>query len=376
MKHLILGPVVFLAGEHYDIVWTTYEKGAAWVEVGGKKYYDTITGIVRSDDTVHEVSVPQSELDKARKYEVSFLQVFERKAYFPITAEVAESKKYDFCPVPENPNIYVVGDAHGCVDTAAETGMFYGDKLNLLVLNGDVADNNTVEQLGEVVDLAHRITFGELPVVYVRGNHDIRGAASVMLNRYAGTDNGQFYFDFTAGNVYGIVLDCGEDKVDSHKEYGGLCAFDEYRKQQIKFLDEILDKKKYLDFDRILVFCHIEPQAEGNINMSDIYLQWIKRLNILKPDIMICAHEHIIKYFPPKSTFFGKGEIGFPVFVGSIFDEEWKRDICVLNDFAGTAVNFENDGLHLRVTGPEKNVIEQKTVQYASINVFNKAYYN
>ena len=196
MKHLILGPVVFLAGEHYDIVWTTYEKGAAWVEVGGKKYYDTITGIVRSDDTVHKVSVPQSELDKARKYEVSFLQVFERKAYFPITAEVAESKKYDFHSVVENPNI------------------------------------------------------------------------------------------------------------------------------------------------------------------------------------MIRAHEHIIKYFSPKSTFFGKGEIGFPVFVGSIFDEEWKRDICVLNDFAGTAVNFENDGLHLRVTGPEKNVIEQKTVQYASINVFNKAYYN
>lgn len=53
--------------------------------------------------------------------------------------------------MPENPNIYVVGDAHGCVDTAAETGMFYGDKLNLLVLNGDVADNNMVEQLGEVV---------------------------------------------------------------------------------------------------------------------------------------------------------------------------------------------------------------------------------
>lgn len=107
--------------------------------------------------------------------------------------------------------------------------------------------------------------------------------------------------------------------------------------------------------------------------MSDIYLQWIKRLNILKPDIMICAHEHIIKYFPPKSTFFEKGEIDFPVFVGSIFNMERNRDICVLRGFAGTAVNFESNGLNLRVTGPEKNVIEQKKVQYAVKNEFGKA---
>ena len=49
MKHLISGPVVFLAGEHYDIVWTTDEKGAAWVEVGGKKYYDTITRLLQTN---------------------------------------------------------------------------------------------------------------------------------------------------------------------------------------------------------------------------------------------------------------------------------------------------------------------------------------
>ena len=36
MKYLIEGPAAFIAGKHYDIVWTTTEKGVAWVEINGK----------------------------------------------------------------------------------------------------------------------------------------------------------------------------------------------------------------------------------------------------------------------------------------------------------------------------------------------------
>ena len=70
MKHLEHGPVVFLAGEHYDIVWTTSVQGAAWVKSGGREYYDTVTGILRTEDTVHKVTVPKEVLDAEGGYTI------------------------------------------------------------------------------------------------------------------------------------------------------------------------------------------------------------------------------------------------------------------------------------------------------------------
>ena len=59
MKYLIEEAVVYVAGDYYNIIWNTTEKGLAWVEICGEKYYDADNGNIKSEEFVHKVKVPQ-----------------------------------------------------------------------------------------------------------------------------------------------------------------------------------------------------------------------------------------------------------------------------------------------------------------------------
>ncbi len=364
MKHLEHGPVVFLAGEHYDIVWTTSVQGAAWVKSGGREYYDTVTGILRTEDTVHKVTVPKEVLDAEGGYTIFFRQVFEKTSYRPKSDEKAENRSFDFRPVRKNAevNIYVIGDAHGFYKEAIAEGGYFGDKLDMLVLNGDIADNDIVAQLGGVLEIGFGVTHGNVPTVHVRGNHDVRGSAATLLHRFTGTDKGRFYFDFSAGDIYGIALDCGEDKLDSHIEYGGLNVFDVYRRKQTEFLDSIIGKGDYRKHRRVIVFCHIPLVTERNEPMADIYAEWVRRLNVIRPDVMICAHEHCTDFAAAGGNLFDRATLEFPVMTGSVLEAEWIDEVCCFRDIAGTAVSVGNERILMRVTDFEKKVREEYTI--------------
>ena len=86
-EYLLDEAAVFAATDHYDIIWNTTEKGLAYVECGGKKFYDHANGNVKSEETVHKVSVPKNVLDEAKEYTINFREVFERKPYFPTSSE-------------------------------------------------------------------------------------------------------------------------------------------------------------------------------------------------------------------------------------------------------------------------------------------------
>ena len=100
-EYLLDEAAVFAATDHYDIIWNTTEKGLAYVECGGKKFYDHANGNVKSEETVHKVSVPKNVLDEAKEYTINFREVFERKPYFPTSSEDLFSKTYAFRPVTE-----------------------------------------------------------------------------------------------------------------------------------------------------------------------------------------------------------------------------------------------------------------------------------
>lgn len=53
---------------------------------------------------------------------------------------------------------------------------------------------------------------------FSRGNHDMRGKLSEKMQTYTLTDNGNSYYSFQIGALWEMVLDCGEDKADSHEE--------------------------------------------------------------------------------------------------------------------------------------------------------------
>ncbi len=55
---------------------------------------------------------------------------------------------------------------------------------------------------------------------------------------YFPTPGDRFYYSFSHGGVRFVILDTGEDKSDSNKEYSGLVNFQPYLEEETKWLRE------------------------------------------------------------------------------------------------------------------------------------------
>ncbi len=338
---------VYLVGGEYQIIFNTVEEGIAWVEVNGEAFPDEKDGLMRSG-TVHRAHVPCGTLDAAKRYAVCFRALPERRPYWPQLGET-ERQEYAFRPVDwrDGLQIYHLADAHSHVPEAVEAGRFFGDRLDLLVMNGDIpAESKTEKDVLAVFDIAGGVTGGERPVVFARGNHDTRGKFAPAFPEYIGTDEGRTYFTFRTGGLWGIVLDCGEDKTDDSEEYGGIVRCEPFRRRQSDFLRRVIERReKEFDAEGVtlrLAICHVPFMTELMAAAGDKfdiererYAEWTTLLNGMGIDLMLCGHQHTLHAFRPGDPMMRYGA-EFPVLVGSM--PRFNRDAPETNRFVGAAV--------------------------------------
>ncbi len=126
-----------------------------------------------------------------------------------------------------------------------------------------------------------------------------------------------------------IVLDSGEDKEDSHKEYDGLVKFEEYRNNEYNWLTS-LDKSEFEQSRYKLVFCH-DPQIDDYFGMD-----WTFPLKELEMDLIIGGHYH-------KSEFID-GEL--PIFIdcGKDTGEIWAASMVTLKNDTVRMLTIDNNG--------------------------------
>lgn len=218
--------------------------------------------------------------------------MLDRKPYFSETSEIIE-KSYDFFPVKgEKIRAYHIADAHNMIDEPVNAAKAYG-KIDFLILNGDIPnDSGSVENFNTVYEICARITNGNIPVVFARGNHDLRGICAEKFEEYTPSYNGKSYYTVKLGGFWGVVFDCGEDKHDSNPEYGNTICCRAFREEETDFIKTVAKENKYSD-DEIFcraAICHIpftqkfEPPFDIE---DDIYGEWTEILNeCIKPDIM------------------------------------------------------------------------------------------
>jgi len=360
---------VYLADNAYYIMFHTYAPGIGWVRIGDKDYHDHVCGMVRSEDTVHKIKVPAHVLDEVGAYTINFRKIIDRCPYFPKSEEEVESRDYTFRSPKgrEKTNLYLLGDVHDRHQPGVDVGSYFGDDLDILVLLGDTSENGTRDGAMDAQRIAADITRGEVATLYVHGNHEARGRFSTELRHYVGVGD-VFHYTFHTDNIYGIVLDAGEDKFDQSREYGGLAVFDEYRREQIAFLDEVIAKGEYKNYEHVLVFLHIPLIQKRNEPMKDIYYEWIKRLNHIAPEVMLCAHEHVVQFIEPGSDFFGMKQ-EYPVVAVSVHEGEWVDDMrCRLLDLAGMAMTVTKDKLDFVVTDMEHKERERYSIDLTGRN--------
>lgn len=290
-------PSVFPVEKEYQVCVLVGAECTMWVEVAGKCYYDHSNGILRSGKFLHIAKVPQSALDEAKSYTVHLRKIIERKPYFTECGEI-ESAEFTFKPLTEKDsyNIINLADAHNLVDAPVAGGSYFGDALDLLILNGDIPNHSgDIEYFKAIYQIAGGISKGEVPCIFSRGNHDMRGIYGEQLADYSPTNNGKSYYTFRVGPVWGIVLDAGEDKVDGCKEYGFTVCCEAFREEEENFLDEVIAKGEYKDASVRLIISH-HPFAHRIRPPFDIeqerYARWSKKLKDIKPTLWLSGHLH------------------------------------------------------------------------------------
>ena len=109
-------------------------------------------------------------------------------------------------------SIYHLADAHGRTDLAKSCASYFGDDLDLLILNGDITEVGSVGDYESLFALSGEITYGGIPVLFSRGNHDTRGEQAERCNEFYPDNKNRNYYRFSVGILAGVILDCGEDK--------------------------------------------------------------------------------------------------------------------------------------------------------------------
>lgn len=287
------GPVVYAVEDQYQIVFFTSDNAVSWVEIGGERYYDLYAGSMRSADRVHKVEVPQKVLDSARGYTVCAQQMLYRGPFGGYKGDTI-SQSYDFRGVDASDGLqyYALSDVHEAVGAAAAA---CGEDADFVVLIGDLISMVETEADARLAsELAHSITGGEIPVIYARGNHEIKGEQAENLYKYVGSRNQGFaYWVTLSDQVFGVVLDMGEDHEDDWWEYYGTAQFDLYRAEQTRMLEQLLEAGDYKSYPYRMAICHI-PIV--HVNKHGYFAQtketWTKLLNELGADISLSGHEH------------------------------------------------------------------------------------
>ncbi len=359
----VTAPIVYAVGHSYQIMIPVKEPCVMWVRVGDHCYYDDSNGILRSARTTHRMIVPMEVLNEEKQYTVCWRTVPERKPYFTVPGE-EETYSSVFRPVGKSPvRLYHIADAHNRVELPVAAGSYFGGELDLLVLNGDIPnDSGSVENFRNIHEIAGQLTKGEIPVVFSRGNHDMRGIFAEKIEEHTPTDNGRSYFTFRLGHLWGLVLDCAEDKPDKNAEYGFMNCCEDFRRRETDFIRAIIaDAANEYDADGVenrIVISH-NPFSETLRPPFDIevetYTEWCRLLKEhIKPQLILCGHMHQTYVTHPGDERDHKGQ-PCPVFVASLPAKE---------SYAGGAVELFTDRAILCVTDHEKNVLLKEEISF------------
>lgn len=365
LPELSTAPAVFAVKDHYQIMVPVKSDLLFWVSVDGEDYYDHSNGIIRSSTRMHRVEIPMEALDRAGVYTIHYRKIVERKPYFPTTEE-SVSAVYPFYPIrPDQPiRIYHLADTHGQFDAPAQAARYFGGAPDLLILNGDIPDHSgDIQNFQLIYKLCAAITEGSHPCVFSRGNHDTRGFYAENIADYTPTENGHSYFTFRLGPLWGIVMDCGEDKPDTNAEYGHTICCHQFRLNETQYLEQIIrhPENEYLaeGVQYRLVIAHnpFTYTLESPFNIEQpLYREWVRLLGMyVKPQAMLSGHLHRTVISHPGDDMDHHGQT-FPVIVGSHI----RTDRGQLLDYVGAAITLENHSMTVAFTDQNHTVLEQE----------------
>lgn len=316
------------------IVWTTNNEANGWVELAPDdgtnfyaesrpKFYDAHIGVKRTGK-VHAVKLTGLKPGTKYRYRIYSQEVLKREGWHIIYGYVAATNVYSKAPLTFTTNdaskpetsFLVLNDIHERVDVMKQM-LEKGDyqKRDMVIYNGDMVNIMPDDEalFRGFLDESVNLFASEIPLYYVRGNHETRGASAVNFQNYICPRQDNIFFSWQQGPVFFLALDAGEDKPDDDLEYAGANVYDEYRTAQAEWIKKVINSEEYKKAKYHVVICHVPPAPEQNAWHGDLEVKkkFASILNNADVDVMLCAHYHRFAYYPNLEG------VNFPVIINS-----------------------------------------------------------
>jgi predicted phosphodiesterase len=137
---------------------------------------------------------------------------------------------------------------------------------------------------------------GSRPLMFARGNHELRGPFARELFEYVPTIDGRYYYTRDAGPVHLVVVDTGEDKPDDTNVYALLNKTSAYRAAELEWLRDHFRTDPRVRTAPFRIVAMHQPLwgwlADGN-------QAWIDAANSAGVDLVIAGHNHRFSYTAP-----------------------------------------------------------------------------
>jgi 3',5'-cyclic AMP phosphodiesterase CpdA len=304
------------------IRWITNRNCYSWVEYGetdvlDKKVHAITDGLVNSNNRVHEIFLQNLIPGKTYHYRVASKEMRRWDEDVVVFGETIYSKTYTFRTIAEDAdeiNFLVLNDLHDMPSSFPHLLQLNGKSpYDFVFLNGDMFNF----QSGEAQIIQHLITpcttdFAiQKPLLFVRGNHELRGPFAHQLKDYFSYPQG-YYFHFQYGPLFAIAIDTGEDKEDDKPVYAGFAAFDAFREKQALWIEKLMQSEVYRNARYKVVFMHIPPfysnDAHGSLHSRQLFSPLFDKYKV---DLVVCGHTHVHGVHPPV-----KGIHDYPIVIG------------------------------------------------------------
>ena len=252
--------------------------------------------------TLHAVQLSGLTPGRSYTYKAVATRVVKMKAYWPEKGLAIESPEKSFTTFDRakpSASFAAIADTHE--DSARVTDLLKAidwTAADFFVHLGDAFHGlESEDQLfGRWLGPAAKAVDGAKLLMFMRGNHETRGAFARRLFDYVPTPEGRFYYVRDHGPLHMIILDTGEDKPDESNVYARLNAFEAYRQEEFDWLARHLaTDKRAAEAPFRVVLLH-QPNWGWTRDRGD---QWTALANKGKVDLVLGGHYHRLTVVQP-----------------------------------------------------------------------------
>lgn len=311
------------------VMWITGVPCRSWVEFGTDperlqsvaRTYDE--GMMVANRTINKIRLEGLRPGTKYYYRACSQQILHYGSYKKEFGDTVRMPLASFMTWDEGDEDYTVlifNDVHKKTELFKHLmSLVGGEKYDLVIFNGDCFDDP--EKEADIVDILAEYckAYGsaEIPSLFMRGNHEIRGACSVMLWDYLSKAGEHSYTAFTMGGTRFVLLDCGEDKPDDTEVYYGMNDFTQHRKNQAQFLQTELTGPEFAAASRKVLIHHIPIYGNAVAKFNPCKELWQPHLATAGFDVSLNGHLHRYELIEK-----GASENNFPVVIGGGYKEE------------------------------------------------------